>query len=120
MSAAEDALDAWEDTKRVEAAYRHQAKEAQRRYITAYRHAPRDPATDSLHRLYREAVSQWAQAQRNLERARRGWAARSRVRSRATPSGPQRGTGGARTGRDGLPVHPGAARPLEGHHGRTG
>lgn len=117
---AQEALESWENSRRVESAYKHQAKKAQRAYIDAARYAPRDPATERLATLHREAVSQWAQAQRDAAAARKVWLSRCRAEGvslhRSASRAPFR-LSGPIGGQNGVQLHSTPARPLEGHHG---
>lgn len=112
----DQAREAADVAKGVEAAFKLEAQKAQRAYIKANREAPHTEATRALDKLHRDAVRQWARAQADAGRAYRSMAALNSKLSR-------RAADGARSGqeaRNGAQVHSGPARPLEGHHGRTG
>ena len=115
-----EALESWENSRRVESAYKHQAKKAQRAYIAATRTAPRDDTTERLSKLHREAVSQWAQAQRDAAAARKVWLRACKVEGvslHKSASGAQFRLSGPIGGQNGAQVQHGPVRPLEVHRG---
>lgn len=117
---ADQALEAWEDAKRVEGAYRFQAKKAQRAYMDARRYSPRSPDADGLYQLHREALGQWAKAQKDVATARASWVSKCRqeqISLHESASRALRPVSGPIGGRNGARPHRVPARPVEGKHG---